>query len=103
MALLYGIVDYFKNLGRIIHEQCTYFLVVLNEEIFLEIPFPVSDNLFHVGAVGFRQFRRSGSWYQRDSEERLKYFADHIPHGIYHVSGILHGYVGKAPICGVPQ
>lgn len=51
MALLYGVVDDFKYAGRIVHEQCTYFLVVLIEEIFLEIPFPVSGNLLHAGAV----------------------------------------------------
>ena len=36
MTLLHGIVDYFKNTGRIVHEQCTYFLVVLIEEIFFK-------------------------------------------------------------------
>lgn len=71
MALLHGVVDYFKNTGRIIHEQCTYFLVVLIEGIFLEIPFPVSDNRFHVGVAGFRQPQRLWSWYQVDSEGPL--------------------------------
>lgn len=34
MALLGGVVDDFKYTGRIVHEQSTYFLVVLMEEIF---------------------------------------------------------------------
>ena len=51
MALLHGVVDDFEYPGRIVHEQSTYFLVVLLEEIFLEIPFPVSGNLLHAGAV----------------------------------------------------
>lgn len=51
MALLHGVVDDFKYTGRIVHEQCTYFPVVLIEEIFFEIPFPVSGNLLHAGAI----------------------------------------------------
>ena len=51
MTLKQGAVDYFKNTGRIVHEQGTYFLVVLIEEIFLEIPFPVLGNLLHVRTV----------------------------------------------------
>lgn len=34
MALLHGVVDDFEYTGRIVHEQRTYFLVVLIEEIF---------------------------------------------------------------------
>ena len=34
MALLDCVVDDFEYTGRIVHEQCTYFLVVLIEEIF---------------------------------------------------------------------
>ena len=51
MTLLHGIVDDFKNTGRIVHEQCTYFRVVLIEEIFLRTPFPVSGNLLLVAVV----------------------------------------------------
>ena len=51
MTLLHGIVDYFKNTGRIVHEQCTYFFVVLIEEIFLRTPFPVSGNLLPVAVA----------------------------------------------------
>lgn len=51
MTLLHGIVDYFKNTVRIVHEQCTCFLVVLIEEIFLRTPFPVSGNLLLVAVV----------------------------------------------------
>ncbi len=34
LGLPHGVVNYLKSAGRFVHEQCTYFLVVLIAEIF---------------------------------------------------------------------